>query len=150
MHNATAITTGSANQRPNTPCIRLWTDVTFRGLEDSYCYTPGVRIRVGVRMQNDRANVKVLESKSFCIFSCILTLLIILIKPLRSKAYDRRASGDCGTSGYFILVCFDFVFTCFIAISCRLSDLVYSPFVSYRTRFSQVCSYIIQFRLYNT
>ena len=36
MHNATAITTGSANQRPNTPCIRLWIDVTFRGLEGSY------------------------------------------------------------------------------------------------------------------
>ena len=36
MRNATAITTGSANQRPNTPCIRLWIDVTFRGLEDSY------------------------------------------------------------------------------------------------------------------
>ena len=35
MHNATAITTGSANQRPNTPCIRLWIDVTFRELEDS-------------------------------------------------------------------------------------------------------------------
>ena len=39
MHNATVITTGSANQRPNTPCIRLWIDVTFRGLEDSYWYT---------------------------------------------------------------------------------------------------------------
>ena len=37
-HNATAITTGSANQRPNTPCIRLWIDVTFRGLENSYKY----------------------------------------------------------------------------------------------------------------
>ena len=36
MHNATAITTGSANQRSNTPCISLWIDVTFRGLEDSY------------------------------------------------------------------------------------------------------------------
>ena len=36
MHNATAIITGSANQRPNTPCIRLWIDVTFRGLEHSY------------------------------------------------------------------------------------------------------------------
>ena len=35
MHNATAITTGSANKRPNTPCVRLWIDVTFRGLEDS-------------------------------------------------------------------------------------------------------------------
>ena len=33
-------------------------------------------------------------------FSCILTLLyIILIKLLSTKAYDRRASGDCGTSG---------------------------------------------------
>ena len=31
MHNATAITTGSANQRPNTPCIRLWIDVTIYG-----------------------------------------------------------------------------------------------------------------------
>ena len=28
--------TGSANQRPNTPCIRLWIDVTCRGLENSY------------------------------------------------------------------------------------------------------------------
>ena len=36
MHNATAITTGSANQRPNTLCIRMWIDVTFRELEDSY------------------------------------------------------------------------------------------------------------------
>ena len=37
VHNATAITTGSANQRPNTPCfVWLWIDVTFRGLEDSY------------------------------------------------------------------------------------------------------------------
>ena len=41
-----------------------------------------------------RANVKVMEFQSLCIFSCILTLLIILIKPLTTKAYDRRASGD--------------------------------------------------------
>ena len=34
MHNATAITTGSANQRLNAPCIRLWIDVTFQGLEN--------------------------------------------------------------------------------------------------------------------
>ena len=26
-------------------------------------------------------------------------MLIILMKPLTTKAYDRRASGDCGTSG---------------------------------------------------
>ena len=38
MHNATVITTGSANQQPNTPCIRLWIDVTFRGLEHSYMF----------------------------------------------------------------------------------------------------------------
>ena len=76
-------------------------------MQKSYCYTPGVsvgvrvgvRVGVGVHMQNVRANVKVLEFKSFCIFSCILTLLVILIKPLTTKAYDRRASGDCGTSG---------------------------------------------------
>ena len=36
MHNATAITTGSANQRSITLCIRLWIDVTFRGVENSY------------------------------------------------------------------------------------------------------------------
>ena len=33
------ITTGSANQRPNTPCIRLWIDVTFHAfqrVENSY------------------------------------------------------------------------------------------------------------------
>ena len=40
MHNAKPITTGSANQRSITPSIRLWIDVTFRGLEDSYMY-PG-------------------------------------------------------------------------------------------------------------
>ena len=40
-----------------------------------------------------------MEFQSFCIFSCILTLVIILIKPITIKAYDRRASGDCGTSG---------------------------------------------------
>ena len=50
-------------------------------------------------MLNVRANVKVLEFKSFCIFSCILSLLIILKNSLTTKAYDRRASGDCGTSG---------------------------------------------------
>ena len=27
MHNATAIMTGSANQRPNTPCVRMLIDV---------------------------------------------------------------------------------------------------------------------------
>ena len=42
-------------------------------------------------------------------FSCILILLIILIKPLTTKAYDRRASGDCGTSGVIMLwLCYCF------------------------------------------
>ena len=76
-------------------------------MQKSYCYTPGVRVSVrvgvGVHMQNVRANVKVWEFKSFCICSCILSLLIILIKPLTTKAYDRRASGDCGTSGLLLL-----------------------------------------------
>ena len=36
VHNATVITTGSANHWPNTLCIRLWIDVTFRGVENSY------------------------------------------------------------------------------------------------------------------
>ena len=50
MHNATAITTGSANQRPNTPCIRLWIDVTFRGLEDSTITTLGVNFGITVTL----------------------------------------------------------------------------------------------------
>ena len=58
---------------------------------------------VGVRIQNVRANVKVMKFQSLCIFSCILTLLIIQIKPLTTKAHDRRASSDCGTSGFFFL-----------------------------------------------
>ena len=38
--NATAVTTGSANQRLNTPYIRLWIDVTFHGLEKLADKTP--------------------------------------------------------------------------------------------------------------
>ena len=81
-------------------------------MQKSYCYTPGVRVRVrvgvsvsvgvGVHIQNVRGNVKVMKFQSLCIFSCIWTLLIILIKPHTTKAHDRRASGDCGTSGYLL------------------------------------------------
>ena len=52
---------------------------------------------------NVRANVKVLEFQSFCILSCILTVFIILIKPLTTKVYDSHASHDCGTSGIMSL-----------------------------------------------
>ena len=45
------------------------------------------RVRVGIHMQNVRANVKVMEFESPCIFSCILTLLIILIEPFTTKAH---------------------------------------------------------------
>ena len=37
-------------------------------MQKSYCYTPGVSVRVGVHMQNVRANVKVLEFKFLYIF----------------------------------------------------------------------------------
>ena len=40
-----------------------------------------------------------LDHCAFCIFSCILTLFIILIKPLQTKEYDSPTSGDCGTYG---------------------------------------------------
>ena len=53
MHNATAIITGSANQRSNTPCIRLWIDVTFRGLEDSYIFR---RRKYHCTVNNNRKN----------------------------------------------------------------------------------------------
>ena len=39
----------------------------------------------------------VLEFQSFCIFSCILTWFIKLIKPFRTKAYDSCVSDDYGT-----------------------------------------------------
>ena len=65
-------------------------------VQKSYCYTPSVRIYVS--MQNVRANVKVLEFRSFCILSCILTLFIILIKPLTIKAYGSHTASDCGIS----------------------------------------------------
>ena len=70
-------------------------------MQKSYCYTPSVRVRVsvGVRMQYVRAYVKVMKFQSLCIFSCFLTFVIILIKPSTTKAHNRRAFGDCGTSG---------------------------------------------------
>ena len=79
--------------------LHFWRACTL--VQKSYCYTPSVRVgvRVGVRMQNVRANVKVMEFQSLCIFSCILAMFIVQIKPLTTKAHDRRASGDCGTSG---------------------------------------------------
>ena len=44
---------------------------------------------------------------SFC--HCIRLLFHTNKKPFTTKAYDRRASGDCGTSGYplglFVSVC---------------------------------------------
>ena len=53
----------------------------------SYCYTPGV----GVRMQNVRENVKVMKFQSLCIFTCILTLLIIQNKA----AYNNSSQQAC-------------------------------------------------------
>ena len=53
MHNATVITTGSANQWPNTPCIRLWIDVTFRGLEHSYKITLSKWLQMDVLCQHN-------------------------------------------------------------------------------------------------
>ena len=38
---------------------------------------------------------------SFC--HCIRLLFLTNKKPFTTKAYDRHASGDCGTSGYIIL-----------------------------------------------
>ena len=73
-----------------TPKHGFWWWRTCTLVQKTYCYTPGVSICVdvcvSVRMQNVRANVKVFEFQS----SCILTLLIILIKPLTTKAYHRR------------------------------------------------------------
>ena len=73
-------------------------------------------------MQNVRANVKVLKFQSFCIFSCILRLLIILKKPLTTKAYDRRASGDCGTSGKMVYLS-NFISLIFVSLKSSIEDL---------------------------
>ena len=37
-------------------------------VQKSYCYTPSVGVSVRIHIQNVRANVKVLEFQSFCIF----------------------------------------------------------------------------------
>ena len=147
-------------------------------------------------------------------------MLIILIKPLTTKAYDRRASGDCGTSGYggggqedlneleiflayfwnrkffsqpvyffkelpHLMISFSVnrawggvgggggldIHICIVALGiCKFSystrdcfqkgkyllfmmrkvpKYMYSPFISYRTWFSQVFSYIIELRKKN-
>ena len=59
-----------------------------------------------------------------------LTLLIILIKPLTTKAHDRRASGDCGISGscyqQISLNLAQFPFRrilCFSLLLCRLRSI---------------------------
>ena len=44
-----------------------------------------------------------MKFQSLCIFTCILTLLIIQIKPHTTIAHGKGTSGDCGTSGYSIL-----------------------------------------------
>ena len=36
----------------------------------------------------------------------------MIIKPLKTKSYDRRASGDCGTSGLGMQHTEAFFFTC--------------------------------------
>ena len=62
----------------------------------SYRYTPGigvsVSIRVGIHIQNVRANVKVYEFQSFCISSCILAMFILLIKSLTTKAHPQACT----------------------------------------------------------
>ena len=77
MHKATAITAGSANQRPNTPCIRLWIDVTFQGLEDSY--TQNVRenysIKRNIQLTEEQ---KILET--ICLFLYTNTILCFSVE----------------------------------------------------------------------
>ena len=77
MLNATAITTGSANQRPNTPCIRLWIDVTFRGLEDSYCFICG----------RQRAAVARYQMICLVLWNIMLSIFIRLWPGLYMKVY---------------------------------------------------------------
>ena len=60
--------------------------------------------------------------QSFCIFSCILALLIILKKPRTTKVQDRRAFGDCVTSGSLSVVSFILITDC---ICCMDYLLVY-------------------------
>ena len=73
-------------------------------LSDRLLMVEGFLAHVCVHMENVRANAKVLEFQSFCIFSFILTLFIILIKPFTTKDYERCASGDRGTSGWFCCI----------------------------------------------
>ena len=83
-------------------------------MQKCYCYTPGVGVCVGVNNGVHKMLGQML--KSICISSFILTLLIILMKPLSTQAFDRRASGDCGTSGYgpALIDCWHIVFVLFV------------------------------------
>ena len=64
-------------------------------VQKSYYYTPCIGVCISVHMLNVRVNVKVLESQSVCIFSCILIFCVLLIKPLTTKAHGSRASSGC-------------------------------------------------------
>ena len=62
-------------------------------IEEEILLSPGVSVHICIL--NVRANVEVLEFQSFCIFSCILILFMILIKLLTTKANGGPAFGDC-------------------------------------------------------
>ena len=67
-------------------------------MQKNYCYTLE-SASASASACKMLGQMLVMKFQSLCIFSCILTLLIILIKPLTTKAHDRHASGDIGTSG---------------------------------------------------
>ena len=50
-------------------------------VQKSYCYTPASASASACKMLGQNWNVKVMKFQSLCIFSCILILLIILVKP---------------------------------------------------------------------
>ena len=65
-------------------------------MQKSYCYTPGVRVGVHVRMQNVRANVKVMKFQSLCILSCIFSTPATLVQ--KSYCYTPGVSVPVGVS----------------------------------------------------
>ena len=83
-------------------------------------------VSVSVSASTGKMLGQMIKSRNFSLsvfFLCILTLLIILIKPLTTKAYDRCISDDCGTSVIKRRKCFNCYQTCHI---CHCKWLFYT------------------------
>ena len=95
--------------------MTLYFDVDFYP-RSSFFSVPALYCRRAIAVPSASASASVsasackmfgqmLKSWNFSLsFFCILTLHIILIKPLTINVHDRCASDDCGNSGLYLLL----------------------------------------------